>query len=259
MILSTAELQTPEPHILIVDDHVEQLRLLVDVLRNERFRLSVAFDGAQGVKRAAAIAPDLIVMDVRMPAMDGFVACRLLKADPATAQIPVIFLTASDELDERLLGLQEGGVDYILKPFEPAEVLARIRIHLALSMRQGAAAQAPGPAPRPRADEVIVNAAMRHLRTNLGLTPSLKEIASQVGTHEKRLSKVFKQHVGMTVFEFLRKERLRVAQRLLRETSLSVLDIANEIGFSGAANFATAFREHTGMTPTDFRRQTVDG
>lgn len=244
-----------DPHVLIVDDNIDQLRLLVDVLRRERFRISVAFDGAQGVKRAAAIVPDLIIMDVRMPTMDGFAACRLLKADPVTAAVPIIFLTASSTLEERLMGLQQGGVDYILKPFEPAEVLARIRIHLSLVARDAVAAPEASGGPRPRGDEIVVRAAMTYLSVNLSITPSLKEIARQVGTHEKRLSQIFKRHAGMTVFEFLREERLRLAQRLLRETSLSVLDIANEIGFSGAANFATAFREYTGLTPTDFRRQ----
>ncbi len=113
-------------HLLVVDDQPDQLRLLIDLLRNAGCRISVGFDGSQAYQRALAISPDLILMDVRMPRMDGFAACRLLAATPHGG-IPVIFLTAASDLNERINGLEIGGVDYVLKPFDAAEVLARIR------------------------------------------------------------------------------------------------------------------------------------
>src|SRR5512133_3519711 len=79
------------PRILLVDDSQDELRLLAEMLRVERFRLSVANDGRRGYQRAVALLPDLIMLDVAMPQMDGFTAMRLLKADPATRDIPVIF------------------------------------------------------------------------------------------------------------------------------------------------------------------------
>ena len=118
------------PRILLVDDSPDDLRLLSEMLRVGRFRLIVAGDGRQGYQRALSHQPDLILMDVSMPNLDGFTACRLLKADPATRHIPVIFLTAKNAPEERLQGFRLGGVDYVSKPFLAEEVIARIRIHL---------------------------------------------------------------------------------------------------------------------------------
>jgi DNA-binding response OmpR family regulator len=239
-----------DAHILIVDDQPDQLRLLIDVLRNAGCSISVAFDGAQAYQRALAISPDLILMDVRMPRMNGFAACRLLAETPQTRAIPIIFLTVAGSLDERLEGLDIGGVDYISKPFEPAEVLARVRIHLGRASRQ---APAHSPVPESAGNNVIVRAAIRHLSARLSDPPTVEQLARLVGTNEKRLSRAFREDLGQTVFEYLRGERLRIAQRLLTTTSLSVANIAEEIGFSSAANFATAFRDRFGVTPSAYR------
>jgi len=250
------------PHILLVDDNLEELKLLLEVLRQAGYQLSVAFNGMEGYRRALARLPQLILMDVRMDETDGFAACRLLKADPATAGIPVIFVTASGSLEERLTGLSEGAVDYVLKPFEPSEVLARVRIHLKLAGHGLDAAPAKAPArdgvpfrQHSPADQVLVQAATAYLGNRLARVPSLPEIARHIGTHEKRLTRAFREIKGMSVFEFVREERLRLAQRLLVQTSLPVTDIASETGFSSAANFATAFRARFGAAPTSYRSQ----
>ncbi|KVH45294.1 AraC family transcriptional regulator [Burkholderia diffusa] len=247
-------------HILIVDDQPEQLRLLIDILRGTGCRISVAFDGSQACERAQALVPDLILMDVRMPRMDGFTACRRLAADPLTRAIPVIFLTVAGELHERVEGLEIGGVDYVVKPFEPAEVIARIRVQLMRTIRPVPAdtedmAEARAPFAAGKDDDIIVRAAIRHLSRSLNDPPTVEQLARAVGTHEKRLSRAFRDNLGQTVFEYLRHERLRIAQDLLDSTSLSIASIAKEIGFSSPANFATAFRERFGITPTEWRRQ----
>lgn len=243
-----------DAHILVVDDQPDQLRLLIDVLRQAGCRISIAFDGAQAYQRALAISPDLIVMDVRMPRMDGFAACRLLADTPATRAIPIVFLTAADELHERLEGLDIGGVDYVSKPFEPAEVLARIRVHLSRAGRQRGQAASPG-APDTTGNGAIVRAAIRHLSQRLSAPPTVEQLARLLGTNEKRLSRAFREELGQTVFEYVRGERLRIAQQLLTGTPLSVAQIAEEIGFSSAANFATAFRERFGVSPSVCRQE----
>lgn len=241
-------------HLLVVDDQPDQLRLLIDVLRNAGCRISVGFDGSQAYQRALAISPDLILMDVRMPRMDGFAACRLLAADPRTWAIPVIFLTVAGELHERLNGLEIGGVDYVLKPFEADEVLARIRVHLARTRGNSHAGDEASSSDF-TGNSVIVRAAIRHLSQNLNNPPTVEQLARLVGTSEKRLSRAFREDLGQTVFEYLRDERLRIAQRLLGQTPLSIANIAEEIGFSSAANFATAFRERFQMTPSTYREE----
>ena len=242
-------------HVLLVDDNPDELRLLIELLRGASFRIALAFDGTQGYKRAAAISPDLILMDLRMPQTDGFAACRLLQHDPVTANIPIIFLSASRSLDERLNGLQNGGVDFIQKPFAPSEVLARIHIHLkrGAQRREYAAQAQPSARPRLSAEQVIVNAATSYLAQCLASPPTLPELARKVGTYEKKLSLAFRRQLGKTVFEHLRDARLDRAQQLLSNTRLSVTDIAAETGFSNAANFATAFRKKAGITPSEFR------
>ncbi|RQS81734.1 response regulator transcription factor [Burkholderia seminalis] len=246
-----------DAHILVVDDQPDQLRLLTDILRGTGCRISIASDGMQACQRAQALLPDLILMDVRMPRMDGFTACRLLAADPATRAIPVIFLTVAGALHERLEGLEIGGVDYVVKPFEPEEVVARIRVQLARTTRERPADTAPADGPFAAGDDdgIIVRAAIRHLSRTLNDPPTVEQLARAVGTHEKRLSRAFRDNLGQTVFEYLRHERLRIAQDLLGSTSLSIANIAKEIGFSTPANFATAFRERFGVTPTEWRRQ----
>lgn len=260
--MNTAAQEPYAARLLVVDDSPEQLKLLLEVLRGARFEIIVAFDGMQGYGRAVAQAPDLILMDVRMGRTDGFAACRLLKADPLTAHIPVIFLTSSSSLEERLTGLREGAVDYVLKPFEPAEVLARIHAHLrspppvtALSATAPTAAHAAAPDDDSQPDQVLVQAAVRQVEANLASMPTLAEIARRVGTHEKRLTKAFRLQTGMSVFEFVREQRLGLARRLLTQTPLGIADIAAEAGFSSAANFATAFKAGLGTSPSEYRAQ----
>lgn len=244
----------PVSRILIVDDSAEEQRLLLELLRSHHIVPSMAFDGQQGYQRALATKPDLILLDVRMPKVDGFTACRLLKADPMTRDIPIIFLTAADAPEERIQGLTLGGVDYVSKPFVAAEVLARIRIHIDLAKRSKAGFVKSEPAPLRNPDEVVVAAVTRLISERLMAPPSLAEIARKVGTYEKKLSQIFREQTGLTVFAFIREERIRRARQLLAETDMDVQDIADQIGFQNAANFATAFRERLGMPPSAYRQ-----
>ncbi|HCB11987.1 MAG TPA: hypothetical protein DEP36_00205, partial [Gammaproteobacteria bacterium] len=120
------------PEILVVDDMPANLKLLVNLLVEQGYRVRPASSGALALRSVAAHAPDLILLDVRMPEMDGYTVCRHLKADPAVRSVPVIFISALNESTDKIQGFAAGGVDYITKPFEPAEVLVRIRTHLEL-------------------------------------------------------------------------------------------------------------------------------
>jgi len=254
--------------ILIVDDSAFEQRLLVDLLSEMPYKVSVAHNGLQGYHLALANHPDLILLDVRMPDMDGYTACRLLKANPATQDIPVIFLSGADADEERIMGLSIGGVDYVSKPFSPGELAARIQVHLALAQRaHGASASAaPAPANDPAEshlpaspygvdpDAVTVAAVKRLIADNLASLPGLAEIARSVGTYREKLSQVFREQTGMTVFSFIREARIRRGEELLKDTDIDVQDIALLIGFNNAGNFATAFRERHGVTPTAYRQ-----
>ena len=244
-----------EARILLVDDNPDDLRLLIHILRTARLHTTVAFDGVQGYHRAVASRPDLILLDVHMPRINGFAACRLLKSDPATAAIPVVFLSANASPRARLQGLQQGAVDFVCKPFVPTEVLARTRIHLSLAHGRVAPCAPPpaGATGDAHGDEALVQAAMRHMVRNLALPHTLRSVAQAVGVAEKRLARALGQSRGQSVSQFLREERLRVAVRLLSHTLLSIAEVAAEAGYSSSANFATAFLDQMGMTPSDFR------
>ncbi|UCJ19120.1 DNA-binding response regulator [Pseudomonas sp. MM211] len=243
------------PHILLIDDSPEEIRGLVVVLRQQAWQLSMASDARQGYQRALSLKPDLILLDVRMPGMDGFTLCRLLREAPATCRVPIIFLTSSAAVEERLEGLSLGSVDYVLKGCDPQEVLARIRIHLQLAWRETAPEQTQVPAEPGSDDQVSLRVAMRLIAQHLDEMPSLAELARKTGTHEKRLSSIFREHLGCTVFAYIREARLRRGQELLAESAMDIQDIADQVGFRSACNFTTAFRERVGMTPSQYRQQ----
>ncbi len=118
--------------ILIIDDNPTNLNVIVDSLEISGFKTITARNGTMGIKRAIFSHPDLILLDVMMPDIDGFETCRRLKAEPATQDIPVIFITALNDVEHKVKGFEMGGVDYITKPIEEQEVLARVHTHLEL-------------------------------------------------------------------------------------------------------------------------------
>ncbi|WP_428559883.1 MAG: response regulator [Solidesulfovibrio sp. DCME] len=126
--------------ILLVDDTETNLDILVETL-GEDYEVTVATDGETALAQARAQAPDLILLDIMMPGMDGYEVCRRLMADPVTAQTPVIFLTALTEVTDKTQGFAVGAVDYVTKPFEPAEIQARVRTHLSLRLARQALAR----------------------------------------------------------------------------------------------------------------------
>ena len=119
------------PRLLLVDDEPTNLQVLRHVLQAD-YRLLFATDGARALQVAREQLPQLILLDIMMPGMDGYAVCRALKADPATAGIPVIFITALDDSQDETAGFDVGGVDYLTKPVSPPVVRARVRTHLSL-------------------------------------------------------------------------------------------------------------------------------
>ncbi len=129
-----SDLMAPQfkSRILVVDDISKNLQVVGTILRNEGYHVMPATSGLQALARVSAQPPDLILLDLMMPEMDGLEVCSRLKADPFTRQIPVIFLTASNEMEHLMKGFEAGAVDYITKPFNAPELLARVRTHLEL-------------------------------------------------------------------------------------------------------------------------------
>ncbi len=119
------------PRILVVDDQPTNIQTLYQVLKGD-YDVAMATDGSQAIDLCQRRPPDLVLLDVVMPGIDGFEVCRRLKTDPATRDVPVIFVTARDSTEDETLGLEVGAVDFIAKPVNPPVVRARVRTHIAL-------------------------------------------------------------------------------------------------------------------------------
>ena len=121
-------------HILVVDDVAKNVKLLADVLAVRGYRVSTAASGEEALQRVKADPPDLVLLDVMMPGLSGYDVCRALRADPAHAVLPVVLVTALDPAEERIKGLDAGADDFLGKPINQAELMARVRSLLRIKM-----------------------------------------------------------------------------------------------------------------------------
>lgn len=122
--------------VLIIDDKPDNLSLAAEFLESQGIDIMMSKNGVDGVEKAGLGQPDLILLDVMMPEIDGFETCHRLKLDAVTKDIPVIFMTALTELDDKLKAFAVGGVDYVTKPIQESELLARVGVHLKISRLQ---------------------------------------------------------------------------------------------------------------------------
>jgi DNA-binding response OmpR family regulator len=126
----------PGPCILIVDDNARNIQILGTILRKENYQIIIAQNGGQAVHAVSRKTPDLILLDVMMPEMDGFETCKKIKESSRAKDVPVIFLTARTETEDILKGFEAGAVDYVTKPFNIPELLTRIKTHIELNHRR---------------------------------------------------------------------------------------------------------------------------
>lgn len=128
--MTTVDAKTNQATILVVDDNPTNLRVVVGFLANYDFEIMTSLDGEDAIRKATRFMPDIILLDVMMPGIDGFETCRRLTANPTTKNIPVIFMTALSSEDDKVRGFEAGAVDYITKPIQQRELLARMTTHL---------------------------------------------------------------------------------------------------------------------------------
>lgn len=126
----------PPATILIVEDNVKNVQVLGTILMDAKYRVAVANQGSLVFDLLPKVKPELILLDIMMPEMDGFEVCRRLKVEPASKDIPVIFLTAKSETDDIVRGFDLGGSDFITKPFRAKELLARVQTHISITRLQ---------------------------------------------------------------------------------------------------------------------------
>ena len=128
--MSKHQIDPAELQVLIVDDMPANLKILRDTLEAEGYKVLPVPNGQKALQVAEKAVPDIVLLDIMMPGMDGYQVCQKLKSAPATAEIPVIFITAKDDRESLVKAFEAGGVDYINKPFEKTEVTLRVETHL---------------------------------------------------------------------------------------------------------------------------------
>lgn len=240
--------------LLLIDDSPDDLRLLTELAKSNGWSVSVARDGREGLNKARLTPFDLILLDVRMPGMDGFAVCRLLKADSFCRTIPVIFLSSAGDQESRIAGLLLGAEDFIVKSYANAsEIVIRIAIQL---RRNHASSSLPTPPPveTERTPGAKLRRAAERLLMNAADHPvPMAEVAKMTGTSEKKLNEVFLAAHGQSAAGWYREQRMRIAIDLLETSDIPIGDIAEHLGYSTGQNFATAFRERFGRTPSEIR------
>jgi two-component system cell cycle response regulator len=185
-----AEAGTRAPVILVADDEPVNLALIKRRLEWEEYHVETAQDGGEAVEAARRVLPDLVILDVMMPVLDGLGACRLLKEDPSTRDIPVIFLSALDDTDTKVNGLSLGANDYISKPFRVEELLARVAVSIRLK-RERDLLQESAEELRRRAEaasEMSMTDALTGLLNRYGLQRALQRELSEARRYARPLS-----------------------------------------------------------------------
>ncbi len=252
-----------QPTLLLVEDNVEMRAFLLQMLA-PHYRVTTAGDGAEGVSLALADPPDLIVSDLMMPEKDGYQLCRELKTDLRTSHVPVILLTARASRDALLEGLGEGADDYLTKPFDARELLARaanlIRSRRVLRERFAAAITVPASelAVNPL-DQDFLTRALAHVEKHLtDAQLSVDQLADALGTSRTQLNRKLRALVNQSSNQFIQSVRLQRAVQLLRQDGATVKEVAYSCGFSSPGYFSKVFRKEFGVAPGEYAEEVIN-
>lgn len=245
--------------VLVVEDNAD-IRAYIRRQLEPAYRVVEAADGAEGLAQARSVVPDLVVSDVMMPRLDGNDLFRALRADPELEFIPVILLTAKASAENRIEGLREGVDDYLVKPFDPRELRARIDNLIASRRRLFDRLAATPPRPlRARevqvtsADEAFLARVQAAVEERLGDTDlTVEGLAEALACDRSYLLRKLRTLTGETPSGLIRSLRLQRAEQLLRAGAGTVSEVAYTVGFKSVAHFSNAFQERYGERPSAF-------
>jgi DNA-binding response OmpR family regulator/anti-sigma regulatory factor (Ser/Thr protein kinase) len=255
-------IESGETVLLLVEDNAD-VREYIRRNLHGGYRILEAVNGEDGWKRSIEEMPDIIVSDVMMPRMDGYELCRKLKTDERTSHIPVVLLTAKASSHDRIEGFETGADDYVMKPFEPEEVEARIRNLLEQRKRIHEHFRKHGlfEIEEKRitpVDQKFLQKAVETINQNIS-EPSfnVESFAEKLATSRYVLYKKTMSLTGESPIELIRRVRLNKAADLIQKKYGNLSEIALEVGFASPAYFSDCFKKQFGISPSHYQHQSL--
>ena len=244
--------------VLIVEDNPDVRDYIKDDLK-EIYHIEEAANGEQGLRKAQKCIPDLIVSDVMMPKMDGYEMTRELRQDEKTSHIPIILLTAKSDRDSKLEGLGLGADDYLTKPFDTQELLARIKnlieTRRLLQEKFGAGTvvlHKPEKTKLSCLDQQFLDKVMMVIDQHISEEQfSIEEFGKDVGMSRSQIHRKLKALTGKSTSLYLRTVRLAKAKQMIEQKKANISEISYQVGFSSPAYFSRCFKEEFGFTPSE--------
>jgi len=247
--------------ILVVEDNAD-VRNYIRQHLEPVYEVAEAKDGVLGVELALKTIPDLIISDVMMPNMDGYELCRKLKQEIKTSHIPIILLTAKAEEQDKLAGLETGADDYLIKPFNSAELLARVKnlIELRRKLQEKYRRDfllEPGEVQAVSAEEEFLQRACTTVAEHLS-DPEfhVEQLVRHLHLSRVSLHRKLRALVDQSASEFIRSLRLKRAAQLLKQETGNITEIAFQVGFSSSAYFTQCFHAQFGCSPSEYIKRT---
>lgn len=250
---------TEKLDLLIIEDNAEIREYIGFCLDASKYNIIEAADGEEGIEKALALIPDLIISDVMMPKKDGFEVLETIRKEVSTSHIPLILLTAKTALDSRLKGFESGADAYLTKPFSPKELA--LRIHKLIEVRQALQQRYQGGHLSvnesneifAREDQFIIEL-KTYVETHMDEAVLQGDVIAQhFSLSRSSLYRKLKALTNQSVTEFIRTQRLAKAAELLRASELTVSEITYATGFSSPSHFARAFKKQYGKAPSELR------
>jgi signal transduction histidine kinase/DNA-binding response OmpR family regulator/ligand-binding sensor domain-containing protein len=251
-----------KPIVLVIEDNAD-VRTYVKGYLVPAYQVAEAGDGAEGIEKAREVIPDLVISDVMMPKKDGYEVCRTLKLDERTSHIPIILLTAKAASENKIEGLEIGADDYLIKPFEPKELLARVKnlIELRRKLRERFRASVPlrpGEIAVTSMDDAFLKKVMAAVEQHIGDESfHADELAAKVGMSGRQLLRKLTALTNQGPAELIRYVRLHRAMELLEKGAGTVSEIAYMVGFNDPSYFSRCFHQQFGKVPTEVRKSSA--
>ena len=252
---------TDLPVVLVIDDNADIRRHIRESLSGE-FNIKEATNGKEGLEKAIALVPDLVITDLVMPETDGLEFCRKLKTDECISHVPVIMLTAKAELTDKIEGLETGADDYVTKPFNNKELMARVKnlIGQRKKLREQYNLQISTEVREidvKSVDEKFLEKVRNVIEKNIGdCNFDVNSFCPEMGMSRMQLFRKLKALVNQTPGELIRNLRLQRAAQLIKQNYGNVAEVTYEVGFNNLSYFAKCFKDKYGLLPSEYQRQT---